>query len=180
MKSYKDYLPHAAEQFEAIKSLQAEGLICDDGEFVPSVHYPPITQYADCHPDDVLGTFTIPGDGMMDVYVHFPFCIQACTYCHYPSLFGEHIEERDKYLRYLKNELEIYCNRFEMQQLRPRSILIGGGTPTHLTPAQLEEFLQFFIQKVDLSSCKQFNYDVDPNSLVGEDGKKRLEIMRDY
>ena len=180
MKSYGDYLTRAAARLDMVRELQNEGLICDNGEFVPSVHYPPITRYDDSSPDDVLRTFTLPEDGMMDIYVHFPFCIQSCTYCHYPGLFGNHHEEKDKYIQYLKREFEIYYKRFEIERIRPRAILIGGGTPTHLTPAQLEEFLQFFCQKVDFTKCKQFNYDVDPNSLIGEDGKKRLEIMRQY
>ncbi|MCL2814091.1 MAG: radical SAM protein, partial [Oscillospiraceae bacterium] len=180
MKTYKDYLPHAKEKFETIRALQSEGLICDDGEFVPSVHYPPITQYDDASPDEALDTYTQPEDGRMDIYAHFPFCIQSCTFCHYPGLVGEQAEEKEKYLKYLKKEIEIYYERFQIERLRPRSVLIGGGTPTHLTPAMLEDFLQFFNQKVDLSGCRQFNYDVDPNSLVGDDGKKRLEIMRAY
>ena len=180
MKSYGDYLLRAAARLEIVRELQNEGLICDNGEFVPSVHYPPITQYDDTSPEDILRTYTKPADGMMDVYVHFPFCIQSCTYCHYPGLFGDHHEEKDKYIRYLKKEFEIYYERFEIERLQPRAILIGGGTPTHLTPAQLEEFLQFFCQKVDFSQCKQFNYDVDQNSLIGVDGKKRLDIMRQY
>ena len=180
MKQYIDYLAHAAERLETLRALQGEGLICDDGEFVPSVHYPPITQYDDTSPDDVLRTFSLPADGLMDVYVHFPFCIQSCTYCHYPGLFGPYTEEKDKYIKYLKKEFEIYYERFGIDRMRPRSILVGGGTPTHLTPEQLEEFLRFFCEKIDFSRCKQFNYDVDPNSLIGEDGKKRLEIMRAY
>ena len=180
MKTYRDYMSHARERFASIKALQDEGLICDDGDFVPSVHYPPITRYADMTADEVLATFTMPDDGLTDVYVHFPFCIQACTFCHYPGLVGEQFEEKEKYIGYLKREIELYLNRFGLEQLRPRSVLIGGGTPTHLTPAQLEDFLVFFNKKVDLSSCRQFNYDVDPNSLVGEDGLKRLKIMRDY
>ena len=180
MKSYTDYLPHATERLETVRTLQNEGLICDRGEFVPSVHYPPITRYDDASPDEALGTFTLPADGKMDMYVHFPFCIQSCTFCHYPGLFGDHHDEKTKYIQYLKRELEIYYERFGIDRMRPRAILIGGGTPTHLTPAQLEDFLRFFNEKVDFSSCKQFNYDVDPNSLVGDDGKKRLQIMRDY
>jgi len=180
MKLYSEYLPHARERLEELRLLQSEGLICDTGEFVPSVHYPPITQYDDASPDEVLKTFSLPADGLMDIYVHFPFCIQSCTYCHYPGLFGEHTQEKDKYIEYLKKEFDIYYKRFGIEKIKPRAILIGGGTPTHLTPEQLEGFLRFFREKVDFSKCRQFNYDVDPNSLIGDDGKKRLEIMRQY
>ena len=180
MKTYKDYLPHANERFEMVRSLQKEGMICDDREFVPSVHYPPITQYNEHSPDEILNTYVFPADGLTDVYVHFPFCIQSCTFCHYPGLIGNRIAEKEKYLKYLKKEFELYLERFQVEKLRPRAVLIGGGTPTYLPPEMLEDFLAFFNKKVDLSGCKQFNYDVDPNSLVGEEGKKRLEIMRAY
>ena len=180
MKTYKDYLPHANERFETIRRLQNEGLICDDGEFVPSVHYPPITQYEDTCADEILRTYTQPEDGRVDIYAHFPFCIQSCTFCHYPGLVGERREEKEKYIKYLKKEIGLYYERFGIERMRPRSVLIGGGTPSYLTPAQLEDFLKFFNEKVDLSGCRQFNYDVDPNSLVGEEGRKRLEIMRTY
>ena len=38
---------HAEERFEKVAELQRLGLICDDGDFVPTVHYPPITEYPD-------------------------------------------------------------------------------------------------------------------------------------
>ncbi|MCL2487240.1 MAG: radical SAM protein [Oscillospiraceae bacterium] len=180
MKVYTEYLPHAREQWDKVRLLQSEGLICDDGEFVPSVHYPPITQYSDLSPDELLDSYTLPADGKTDVYVHFPFCIQSCTFCHYPGLVGNQAAEKDRYIRYLKKEMELYLERFQIERLCPRSVLVGGGTPTYLSPAQLEDFLLFFCKKVDLSGCRQFNYDVDPNTLVGEEGLTRLKILREH
>jgi oxygen-independent coproporphyrinogen-3 oxidase len=57
---------------------------------------------------------------------------------------------------------------------------VGGGTPTYLALDQLKRFLEFFTQRVDLSECKQFNYDVDPVTLIGAEGKERLRMMRSY
>lgn len=36
-----ELLAHAEEVFAKVQELQRLGLICDDGDFVPSVHYPP-------------------------------------------------------------------------------------------------------------------------------------------
>ena len=33
---------------------------------------------------------------------------------------------------------------------------------------------------MDISSCPQFNYDVDPSTLVGKDGLERLRIIKDF
>ena len=67
-----------------------------------------------------------------------------------------------------------------MKQIKARSILVGGGTPTYLTIEQLTRFLAFFTKRVDLSQCPQFNYDVDPATLVGPEGRERLRIMREF
>lgn len=177
---YEELRIKAEKQFARIEELQRKGLLCKDGDFVPSVHYPPITRYPDTGQDAILEDYKMPEDGMTDLYVHFPFCEQRCIYCHYPGLLGPQQEEKAKYVGYLEREMDIYLERFGIQKLKPRSILIGGGTPTYLPPALLEKFLKFFHNKVDFAGCRQFNYDLDPNSLLGSEGKERMELMKAY
>lgn len=180
-KEYYDSLRESGEaRFKRVLELQALGLECDDGDFVPSVHYPPITQYPDVTEDFILKDYTMPADGMMDIYVHFPFCQQRCIFCHYPGKVGPQLEEKEKYVRYLEKEIDMYLAKLGQEKLRPRSVLIGGGTPTYLPPHLLERFLKFFNSRVDLSGCKQFNYDLDPSSLLGDEGRLKMEIMKKY
>lgn len=171
---------HAAEVFAKIEEYQRMGLVCDDGDFVPSVHYPPITEYPDCDPDKYLRDFEYPEDRHMDVYVHIPFCIQHCVYCHYPGMVGECREEKEKYISYLIREIDMYLERFGVDKLKPRSILLGGGTPTYLPPKLFDHFLTELNNRMDLSDCRQYNVDHDPNSIVGEEGLERLQIMKDH
>ena len=180
MNDLTDLLERAEERWKQVRYLQSLGLICDDGEFVPSVHYPPITQYPQTSPEDLYKTYTLPSDGLLDVYMHFPFCEQHCVFCHYPGMVGAQTEEKKRYISYLKREVALYLQRFGIERITPRAVLIGGGTPTYLEPGQLEDFLIFFNEKIDLSRCRQFNYDVDPGTLVGEDGLKRLQVMKQY
>ncbi len=180
LKEKQQLIQHAEEVYQQIEKLQKLGLICDDGDFVPSVHYPPITQYPDASVEEYLGDYTLPEDGLMDIYVHIPFCIQHCIFCHYPGLAGECKEEKEKYISYLIREIDIYLKRFNIEKISPRSILLGGGTPTYLTPELLDHFLTEFDKRVDYSHCKQYNVDLDPNSILGEDGTKRCEIMKKH
>ena len=177
---YNRLRENAEKRFLDIVELQKKGLVCLDGDFVPSVHYPPITQYPPVSEDFVLKGYSMPEDGMMDVYVHFPFCERHCLYCHYPGKVGPQIEEKKKYVSYLKREIDMYRKKLGIDRFRPRSVLIGGGTPTYLPVDLLEEFLIYFNEYVDLSKCKQFNYDLDPMSLLGEEGRKKMEIMKKY
>jgi oxygen-independent coproporphyrinogen-3 oxidase len=173
-------LEHAEEVFSKVCEYQKLGLVCDDGDFVPSVHYPPITQYPDCDVEEYLSDYVYPEDGYMDVYVHIPFCVQHCIFCHYPGMVGECKEEKEKYISYLIREIDMYLDRFGIEKLKPRSVLLGGGTPTYLPPALLDHFLEELGKRMDLSDCKQYNVDHDPNSLLGEEGTQRLEIMKKH
>ena len=171
-------IQHAEEVFKEVERYQALGLVCNDGDFVPSVHYPPITEYPNCDVEQYLQGYQYPADGCMDVYVHVPFCIQHCLYCHYPGMVGECREEKEKYIGYLMREIDLYLQRFGIQKIRPRSILLGGGTPSYLPPPLFERFLSGLDDRLDYSVCKQYNIDLDPNSLLGDEGKQRLEAMK--
>jgi len=177
---FQELLARARQRVDDIKRLQAAGLICHDGDFVPSVHYPPITRYPPMTEEELFANYRMPEDGLLDVYVHFPFCERRCTFCHYPGKLGEQTEEKNRYLSALEKEMDLYLKRLGIDRIMARSILIGGGTPTYLTPEQLERFLIFFRKRVDLSEGCQFNYDVDPGSLVGSAGEERLSIMKQY
>ncbi len=105
--------------------------------------------------------------GKLDVYAHIPFCKQRCVFCHYPVMLGKKQAEMDQYLAAMEKEMDIYMRRLGIDRIKVRSILVGGGTPSYLSPQQLTHFLNFFTRRLDLSECEQFNWDVDPSTLVG-------------
>ncbi len=170
----------AKKRIEEYKELQRAGLICLDGQFFPSVHYPPITMYQPMTDDTLFKGYQDPPDGLFIIYAHIPFCIKYCSFCHYPNLIGDLPEEKDKYLNAIEKEMDIYMRRLGVKKIRARSILVVCGTPTYLSPAQLERFLKEITSRLDMSSCTQFNYDVDPTTLLGADGKERMRILKSY
>ncbi|MBC8459726.1 MAG: radical SAM protein, partial [Deltaproteobacteria bacterium] len=179
-KDIKELVESANSRIEDFRNLVQSGMIPLDGDFFPSVHYPPITMYDPITEEELFKTYTLPPDGRFDVYVHIPFCIKRCLFCHYPSLYNAPHSEKDRYLDALEREMDIYMRLLGIEKIKARSILLGGGTPTDLTPDQLRHFLDFFVARLDMSKCRQFNYDVDPSTLVGTDGVERLRIMRSY
>jgi oxygen-independent coproporphyrinogen-3 oxidase len=176
----REMLDAARLRLDDYRRLRKAGLVPMDGDFFPSVHYPPITMYPPVTEEALFETFTLPHDRMFDLYVHIPFCIRRCVFCHYPSLYGADDAEKDRYLTALEKEMDIYLHRLGISSIKARSILVGGGTPTDLTPAQLERFLTCFTSRLDMEGCRQFNYDVDPSTLVGPEGMERLRIMRSF
>jgi oxygen-independent coproporphyrinogen III oxidase len=173
-------LERARERVEDLHTLQAQGLICKSGDFFPSVHYPPITMYQPMTEEEMFATYTMPADGLLDVYAHIPFCRSRCTFCHYPVKLGERSAEKDRYLAALSKEMDLYMRRLGISRIKARSILVGGGTPTYLALDQMEEFLGAMAKRIDIAENIQYNYDVDPVTLIGPEGIERLQMMRDY
>ncbi len=160
--------------------MQNLGVHTNNGEFIPAgVHYPPITHYPKIDYDEMFKGYKISDDGFTDVYVHIPFCQSKCIFCHYPSRYNSTDEEKDKYLEALEKEMHIYKNVLG-GSIKPRAILIGGGTPTDLTLKQLSLFLEFFTANCDMSAMRQFNYDVSPSTLIGKDGIGRLKLLKEF
>ncbi len=179
--TYSDRIEKARGRLDDLHELQELGLVCKSGEFWPSVHYPPITMYSTVTDEELFKTYTVPEDGLFDIYGHIPFCEQRCLFCHYPLKVGHKRDtEKDTYLSAMEREMDLYMRRLGVEKLRARSILIGGGTPTYLTPEQLTRFLTFFTNRIDFARCKQFNFDVEPGTLVGPVGMERLRIMKDF
>lgn len=176
----KALVERAFSRVEDSRRLRAAGLIQKDGDFYPSVHYPPIVMYPPMTDDELLEGYTLPSDGMVDVYAHVPFCNSHCVFCHYPVKLGLQLEEKSRYLEAFLKETDIWRDRLGVDRIKARSVLVGGGTPTFLSHDQLRRFLDGFCERVDLSMCRQFNYDVDPNTLIGPEGSPRLRMLRDY
>ena len=178
--NFEELVRATDERVNDFHFLKNEGLLCTNDDFVPAVHYPPITKYPPIEYDKMFKNYTLPKDKVMEVYIHIPFCAKRCIYCHYPSLYKAPEESKDKYIDAMEKEFDIYKKTLGLERPKIRVVLIGGGTPTDLNPKQLERLLKTFNEKFDLSETKQFNVDVSPSTLVGDIGREKLRIMREY
>lgn len=174
----KNLMEIARSRVADFKRLQEAGFLEKTGDFFASVHYPPITMYPPITEEQLFETYTNPADMFFDIYAHIPFCHGRCLFCHYPVKYGDQSAEKDRYLTALEKEMDIYMKRLGLEKIKARSILVGGGTPTFLSVEQLQRFLDFFTARIDLSKIRQFNYDVDPTTLIGPDGLERLKLLR--
>lgn len=178
--NFNDLLSATENRIKEYRELKQLGMILKSGEFFPAgVHYPPITDYDEMPYDEMFRTYTMPENGNLDIYVHFPFCSKRCLFCHYPSLYNNDAE-KEKYIDALEKNFDIYLRTLGIDKIKLQVALVGGGTPTDLSPKLLERFLQIIHSKCDMSKVRQFNYDVSPHTLIGEEGIERLKILRDY
>lgn len=92
------------------------------------------------------------------LYLHIPFCISRCSYCDFVS--SEY--SRSRASDYLE-ALDMLCDRYA-QSMRPRTIYIGGGTPTCLELDQLQR-LGEIIRRIDRSSLREFSIEANPGTV---------------
>ncbi|MBE7462745.1 MAG: radical SAM family heme chaperone HemW [Planctomycetes bacterium] len=109
------------------------------------------------------------------LYIHLPFCAALCTYCDFArELYGP--ERPDRYLRALERELAAKLRKLHPDgaPYAPRTIYLGGGTPTALSPGQLGALFDLIGRHVDASRVEEFTAECNPGS--ADTGK--LELLR--
>ena len=84
---------------------------------------------------------------MSGIYVHIPFCKQACSYCDF--YFVTRQDMRSDFVKRLCEEIGQYRNsRFSEEIVK--TIYIGGGTPSLLTTSELEKIFDRLYSVFDL------------------------------
>src|SRR5436305_15214342 len=74
-------------------------------------------------------------DKPLNVYVHLPYCIQRCHYCHYKTttLKENQKSQIDRYVEALCHEIALGSRRFHLKERPATTLYFGGGTPTLLS-----------------------------------------------
>ncbi len=95
-------------------------------------------------------------------YIHIPFCAHHCGYCDFAVSAGQdHLIEH--YLDALARELATLGTPHAIETL-----FIGGGTPTYLSPNQLERLLKDINYWLPLPAGSEFSIESTPDSLSSE------------
>lgn len=80
---------------------------------------------------------------LVSLYVNIPFCPSRCAYCSFVSNSSDHYREAERklYMDGLMREIQNYDTLMREHSLKLTTVYIGGGTPTVLSPSQLQELL---------------------------------------
>lgn len=106
--------------------------------------------------DDDLSAF----QKIRTLYVQVPFCPERCDYCSLPVSLKT--ERAPAYLRALFREKKRLMEREDLSGLE--TLYVGGGTPTFLPPALLEDLLEG-LQK-DLPTLKEMTVESRPDTVT--------------
>lgn len=113
---------------------------------------------------------------MSGIYIHIPFCKQACNYCDFH--FSTSLKNKDALIKAIL--LEIKLRKNYLQDSTIETIYFGGGTPSVLSEKDIFSLLEIIYKQYDVSSCAEITLECNPDDLNDEKLKelKRLEVNR--
>jgi oxygen-independent coproporphyrinogen-3 oxidase len=75
------------------------------------------------------------------LYVHFPFCVSVCPYCDFVVYGGKRARGPENRIEDLVIALETEIGLRAVRGSNLGSVYLGGGTPSLMSPAQVERLL---------------------------------------
>jgi len=98
---------------------------------------------------------------MSGIYIHIPFCKQACFYCDFH--FSTSLKKKDELLQSLVKELEI--RKSELQNQSIETIYFGGGTPSLLSNEELKLLIDAVYKNYQIVENPEITLEANPDDL---------------
>lgn len=101
---------------------------------------------------------------MSSIYIHIPFCKQACYYCDFH--FSTNRNRQEEMVQALIKEIGM--RRGELEDSVIDSIYFGGGTPSVLKPVELESILKSIFANYKVNDTPEITLEANPDDLDEE------------
>lgn len=101
----------------------------------------------------------------MNLYIHVPFCAQRCSYCDFYT--QTQLGLRAWYLQALHKELAIRSVEVP-PDTEITNIYFGGGTPSLLTPKQLESIFNLIHKNYRISNTAEITLEANPDDITAD------------
>ena len=98
------------------------------------------------------------------IYIHIPFCKQACHYCDFH--FSTSMGKKEAMVGALIKELELRKGEFADEQVH--SIYFGGGTPSVLDTSEIDRILATIQQHYKIVKGPEITLEANPDDLSEE------------
>lgn len=101
----------------------------------------------------------------LELYLHIPFCVRKCNYCDFFSASGTE-EEQAAYVSAVIQEIQSYqelSGEYEVQ-----TIFLGGGTPSLLTPEQIEKIFTTIYHTFSVNENAEITMEMNPGTVAIE------------
>ncbi len=99
---------------------------------------------------------------MSGIYIHIPFCKQACHYCDFH--FSTSLKKKEEMVAALITELILRKSEFAQEIIE--TIYFGGGTPSLLSDLEIETILKTIYQNYQVAEYPEITLEANPDDLT--------------
>ncbi|MEN8965289.1 MAG: radical SAM protein, partial [Polaribacter sp.] len=101
---------------------------------------------------------------MSGIYIHIPFCKQACYYCNF--YFTTSLKKKTELLNCLIKEIEL--RKSELNNDIVETIYFGGGTPSILSTEEINKLIEAVYNNFDVVEHPEITLEANPDDLSEE------------
>lgn len=101
---------------------------------------------------------------MAGIYIHIPFCKQACYYCDFH--FSTNQSQREELIRIIGQELEYQKDYLQGEHIE--TIYLGGGTPSLLSGEELDVIFNSIYKHYLVTHLPEITLEANPDDLSNE------------
>ncbi|RTZ10087.1 radical SAM family heme chaperone HemW [Flavobacterium sp. GSP27] len=101
---------------------------------------------------------------MSGIYIHIPFCKQACHYCDFH--FSTSMKKKEEMVLAIAKEIQMRKSEFKNEIVE--TIYFGGGTPSVLTSAEINFLIAEVYKYYSVSDNPEITLEANPDDLSSE------------
>jgi oxygen-independent coproporphyrinogen III oxidase len=109
----------------------------------------------------------------VSLYMHLPFCESLCLFCACNVVIRKDKSVAPPYLAVLKKEIDRVA-RGVSRRRQVTQFHWGGGTPTYLSPEQIEDLFTYTRERFNFAADAEIGIEVDPRVTT----RAHMEIVR--
>lgn len=98
---------------------------------------------------------------MSGIYIHIPFCKQACHYCDFH--FSTSMSKKEAMISALKKELKLRKEEFKEDLVE--TIYFGGGTPSVLSTKEINDIIESVYENYQIGQNPEITLEANPDDL---------------
>ncbi|MBT8306678.1 MAG: radical SAM family heme chaperone HemW [Maribacter sp.] len=101
---------------------------------------------------------------MSGIYIHIPFCKQACHYCDFH--FSTSLAKKEQMISALKKEMVLRKEEFKHEVVE--TIYFGGGTPSVLRISEINDLIHTVYSNYQVAEKPEITLEANPDDLTRE------------
>jgi oxygen-independent coproporphyrinogen III oxidase len=102
------------------------------------------------------------------IYIHIPFCKQACNYCNFH--FSTSLQLKDELIAAMIKEIHLVTEKANHSSEKElcETIYFGGGTPSLLSIKELNNILASLFSKFEIAKDAEITLEANPDDITAE------------